>query len=295
MVLGLLGFCVFLAASDPSHSAPAKLRVYVTNYPLKYFVERIGYKNVEVVLPVPRGLNPIFWMPDARTIAALQKADLIILNGATYEKWLALVSLPPSKMVDTSIGFKEEYIRIRDAVTHSHGPQGMHSHAGTRHTTWMDFQLAVRQARVIKKALTGLSPNLRDIFDVNYRTLEKDLMILDQRMERIVSENKNEPLLASHPIYDYFARRYSLNLKSVLWAPMVMPNASQWMKLRKVLSEYPAKWMIWEKEPIEESVERLKSMGIGSLVFDPCENVPENGDFLTVMERNVENLKMAFQ
>jgi len=44
-----------------------------------------------------------------------------------------------------------------------------------------------------------------------------------------------------------------------------------------------------------EQVERLKSMGVGSVVFDPCGNVPEQGDFFTVMQQNVENLKMVFK
>ena len=45
----------------------------------------------------------------------------------------------------------------------------------------------------------------------------------------------------------------------------------------------------------KESVERLKVMGMESLVFDPCGNVPDQGDFMTVMLRNFENLKSAFQ
>ncbi|MCW9077857.1 MAG: hypothetical protein OQK74_01640, partial [Gammaproteobacteria bacterium] len=31
------------------------------------------------------------------------------------------------------------------------------------------------------------------------------------------------------------------------------------------------------------SVDKLKTLGVDSLVFDPCGNVPEQGDFLTVM------------
>jgi hypothetical protein len=37
------------------------------------------------------------------------------------------------------------------------------------------------------------------------------------------------------------------------------------------------------------------SSGINSLVFDPCGNVPEPGDFLSVVRQNAENLKAAFQ
>ena len=80
----------------------------------------------------------------------------------------------------------------------------------------------------------------------------------------------------------------------MLWEPDVFPDAEQWAELEKVLNDHPAQWMIWEGEPLQESIEKLRSMGIESLVFAPCMNVPEEGDFLDVMRQNVENLKVAF-
>ena len=53
--------------------------------------------------------------------------------------------------------------------------------------------------------------------------------------------------------------------------------------------------MIWEGRPKEEVVEKLKQHGVGSLVFDPCGNVPAKGDYLEVMRQNVERLKPVFQ
>jgi len=53
--------------------------------------------------------------------------------------------------------------------------------------------------------------------------------------------------------------------------------------------------MIWEGEPHPESVAQLQLMGIKSAVFDPVGNVPEHGDFLSIMRQNIENLKAVFQ
>jgi zinc transport system substrate-binding protein len=53
--------------------------------------------------------------------------------------------------------------------------------------------------------------------------------------------------------------------------------------------------MIWEKQPIVALVEKLESLGVGSLVFDPCANVVNEGDFLAVMKKNVRNIKQAFE
>ena len=73
-----------------------------------------------------------------------------------------------------------------------------------------------------------------------------------------------------------------------------MPEDAQWSELEALLANHPAKWMIWEGEPLPESVERLQDLGIESVVFDPAGNVPEAGDFLAVMQTNVDNLQSVF-
>jgi len=136
----------------------ATLKVYTVNYPLQYFAERIGSDFVDVSFPAPAEGDPAFWKPGADVIAAYQKADLILLNGASYAKWVERVSLPTSKLVDTSTSFRDRTIVIENAVVHTHGPEGAHSHAGTAFTTWIDPTLAVEQARAIRDALTAARP-----------------------------------------------------------------------------------------------------------------------------------------
>ncbi len=52
--------------------------------------------------------------------------------------------------------------------------------------------------------------------------------------------------------------------------------------------------MIWEGEPLQKSVAKLKEMGIESVVFDPCGNRPDSGEFISVMKSNVVNLEKVF-
>jgi len=280
-----------------SHAAGGqseKLTVYTVNYPLKYFAERIAGEHAKVVFPAPPDVDPAYWMPNAKTIAEYQQADLILLNGANYAKWISKVSLPRSKMVDTSATFKNRYITMKETITHSHGPEAAHAHESTAFTLWIDFDLAVKQAASIAKALSRRKPELKDTFQKNHTSLENDLVTLDQEINEIVAKNKSLPLIMSHPVYDYFARRYKLNIKSVHWEPDEVPGDEQWIELRGILKDHPAKWMIWEGDPIKKSVERLKTMGIYSLVFNPCGNVPKQGGFLSNMQGNVNNLKLIF-
>ena len=44
-----------------------------------------------------------------------------------------------------------------------------------------------------------------------------------------------------------------------------------------------------------QRIETHIDLDLNSFVFDPCGNVPVQGDFLSVMWKNVENLKSAFR
>ena len=283
-----------IATSSLAGNSSGKLSIYVVNYPLKYFAERIGGEHVRVVFPAPATIDPAYWMPGVKTIAAYQQADLILLNGAGYAKWIDKASLPRSKMINTSKKFQDQYIRSEVAVTHSHGPQGEHAHEDVTFTTWLDFRLAALQAQAVAEALIRKKPDNRRLFDQNLQQLKTDLLALDSALREMVRKNPSQPIVASHPVYDYLSKGYGLNLKSVHWEPDEMPNTQQWIELQKLLKEHRAKWMIWEGTPINETMERLKSLGISSLVYDPCGNTPQEGDFLNVMHKNVENLQRAF-
>jgi zinc transport system substrate-binding protein len=268
--------------------------VYVVNYPLMYFAERIAGDSVKVVFPAPPEEDPAFWKPAPENIVAYQGADVILLNGATYAKWVAKVSLPESKLVDTSASFRDQLIKREDKVTHAHGPGGKHAHGDTAFTTWLDPKLAVEHARAIKDALVRLLPGRREIYEKGFASLEADLLGLDAQIAKIVSVNSNQPLIGSHPVYQYFARRYALNLRAVHWEPDEAPDATMWKEFEELLAEHAATWMLWEGEPIPESVEKLDGLGVRSLVFEPCGNRPEDGDYLSAMRSNSENLRKAF-
>jgi len=295
MQVAYLNLLFVLFFAFPCVSTAEPLSVYVVNNPLKYFAERIGGEHVRVSFPAPADQDPAYWVPDIDTIRAYQQADVILLNGAGYAKWVQKVSLPRLRMVDTSRQLKERYLKTKSAVTHSHGQSGEHAHEALAFTTWLDFDLAAAQALAVTAVLTRGRPQFKSDFEAGYLSLEKDLMKLDRQMKAIAAKNPTLPLVVSHPVYDYLAHRYNLNTRAVHWEPDQVPTAAQMKELKALRKEHPAKWMIWEGTPVPGAVERLAAGGIGSVVFDPCGNVPESGDFMTVMQANIVNLTAIFK
>ena len=281
------------AADQPTESSETveKLVIYTVNYPLAYFAERIGNDLVEVHFPAPADEDPAFWSPDADTIAAFQAADLIVLNGAGYAKWVDRAALPSSKVVNTSGGFADRLLPLQDVVTHSHGPEGDHEHEGYAFTTWLDPELATLQAQTIAAAIALERPEQESEIQRHLDSLKGGLLDIDSRLQVAAEALGEEPLLFSHPVYQYLINRYGLNGVEVHWEPDQTPDSHAWGHLEEKLKTHPAKWMVWEGEPLEATVGGLAERGIGSIVFDPCGNRPEEGDYLSVMAANAVALE----
>jgi zinc transport system substrate-binding protein len=271
--------------------ATEKLVVYTVNYPLAYFAERVGGDLVEVVFPAPADEDPAFWSPEAKTIAAYQGADLILLNGAGYAKWVDRATLPTSKTVDTSAAFADQLLPMAATTTHSHGPEGEHEHGGYAFTTWLDPALAIQQAQAVEAAISRLRPEHES--DIHRRTelLTGELFNIDSRFAEAAGKIGDTPLVFSHPVYQYLIHRYELNGIEVHWEPDEAPDGNAWDHLEDLLESHPAKWMLWEGEPLEETVTGLDELGVDSVVFNPCGNRPETDDYLSVMETNAAALE----
>jgi zinc transport system substrate-binding protein len=266
------------------------LSVYTVNSPLQYFAQRIGGNQVRVNLPVPADIDPAFWEPSADQIIAYQQAHLILLNGASYAKWVRRASLPESRLVDTSAGFADRYLSLEEQVTHSHGTGGEHQHGELAFTTWLDPQQAIQQTAAIRDALIRLRPDAKAAFRQGFASLQKDLLELDGQLAAAFAEYKAQPLLFSHPVYQYLIRRYAIDGYELHWEPDSMPSAAEWRAFDELLKRHPARSMVWEGTPTPEIVIALEQRGIETLVFDPAANEPSDGDYLNVMRDNLVRL-----
>ncbi len=293
-----LGALLACGGGEPREAAAAREGdtpvVYTVNYPLQYFAQRVGGNMVRVVFPAPGDLDPAFWQPEAEEVAEFQNADLILLNGAGYAKWMSLVSLPASKLVNTSAAFEDTFLRVEGAVTHAHGPGGEHVHEGIAFTTWLDPTQAIWQAAAIREAFAAAWPTHAATFNQGFAGLEADLTALDEQLAAAAASDPAQPVFASHPVYQYLERRYGLNIESVQWEPTEHPSGGMWRDFRRLLSDHPAQWMLWEGEPLAETAARLRELGVKPVVFDQCGNTPAEGDYLSVMQANAGNLARAF-
>lgn len=264
--------------------------IYTSNFPLYSMTLQIVGDQADVVFPAPEDVDPAFWVPDKDQVYRYQDADLIVFNGAGYEKWASKVSLPRLRIINTTRMFREELLTTQVDAKHSHGPTGEHSHVGTAFTTWLDLSMAAGQAEAICHGVSRRYPASADTFGNNFKQLESELLALDKDLLALGGSLADTPLLGSHPVYQYLNRRYGLQMTMVMWEPDEFPGESELRKVSDLVAEQRIQWMIWEDEPLPEIARRLTSMGVSVIVYRPCFNRPESGDFVGCMRENIQRL-----
>ncbi len=285
----LLSSCENTKKKENATSPDQKLKVFTVNYPLYYFAERIGGEYIELIYPISNDVDPAYWVP--QELEEIQSVDLILANGAGYAKWMEKVSLSTSKIVNTSKNSKDKYIELEEGSSHSHGNTGAHVHYGYAFTTWLDFKIAVDQAEAIRDAFIEKSPKHKAAISKNFDELKSELMELDRSMVIIGDMLKDKTVFVSHPVYQYMAKAYNIEVISEHWEPGEMPDAKQWQDFKLNLDNHPSNLMLWEGQPSDEIASSLMELGVKSILFSPCANTSLEGDFISVMNTNMDKIR----
>lgn len=282
--------CAMLYAAMAS--AQDRPSVVTVNYPLQYMAERLLGETGEVNFPVPSDVDPSFWRPSIADISAIQSADLILLNGAGFATWVDRVSLPRSKLVNTTSAIENQFI-VTESITHSHGDGGEHSHEGVASYVWLDPTLAIAQAEAIAAAIAGRQLAPADEVYARFNTLRSELEALDARAQTSLAGLGDVAMSATHPRYQYFGRRYGLEISSLEWEAGAKPTEAELEDLRTLVESTGAKVLIWEAEPQSDAFAATEELGLRNIVFPPLASVPEGASFLAGFEAAIAALSDA--
>ena len=260
----LLISCSPPAAPPDTTSAP--LIIQTTSFPVDYLTRRLVGSHGAVTCILPPGEDPATWQPSGERVAALAEADLIFANGASLEAWMKTASLPERRVVRSADDLP---LITRAGRTHSHGSQGMHSHAGTDPHTWADPSLYRQQAPVLHDALAQARPEDRADFDDALQAIDADLSALEADLGEALAPLVGVPLVSSHPAFDYLARRYTLTLHALDLDPQQPPSPAALAELAEHTGDGPA-LPLWESPP-SASVKSAFPPSTQHIYVDPLE------------------------
>ena len=84
-----------------------KITVVASFYPLYEFASRVVGDRAEVSSLVPAGVEPHDWEPTAEDVSRGRAADVLVINGAGFERWAD--DMQAKVVANTSEGIEFNY------------------------------------------------------------------------------------------------------------------------------------------------------------------------------------------
>lgn len=201
------------AIQTATQTADNAVDIVVSIMPQKYFVEKIGGKNVRVNVMVPPGVDLHNYEPKPQQLQFLNNAKAYITTGIAFETaWIDRIKAANQQMliVDSTQGIE----RI---------PMIEHHHQGETHQgeetldphVWLSPKLVKIQAQNIYDSLVKIDPKRQAEYQANLNQFITEIDQLDQQISQKLAPLKNRKFIVFHPAWGYFAADYNLEQKSI--------------------------------------------------------------------------------
>lgn len=273
----VLFMCAVLIAAP----AFAKMKVFVTIAPQKYFVEQIAKDKADVFVLVPAGASPHSYEPRPKQMTELAQSSIYFsISDPSEQAWLKKIAGVNKnlKIVATDKGIKK-----RQMAEHHHHDEdeGEEEHGHEHHDhdddhegmadphIWLDPVLVMAQAKNIAAALSQADPMNKNFYTANLNGFTNKLKVLDQQIARTIQASKNKKFMVFHPSWGYFADRYKLTQVSVE-IDGKSPKPAELAKLIDTAKHEKLKTIFAQPQFSKKEVETIaKETGAKVVMIDP--------------------------
>ncbi|WP_413379012.1 metal ABC transporter substrate-binding protein [Paenibacillus taichungensis] len=316
----------------PAETEEAKLNVEVSFYPMYEFTKNVAGDLANVHTLVPAGMEPHDWEPTPQDIASIEKADVLVYNGAGMESWIdqvtdslssaKLIQVEASHGIDLLEGSEEDehdHEHADTTDTHDHADEATteehdhdhdaeaeeghthdHNHDGLDPHVWLSPALAVKEVRNIEAGLAQAAPEHAEQFKQNADAYVAKLEALDQDFKAAVADSKRKDFITQHAAFGYLAQEYGLQQVPIAGlSPEQEPSAAQMAAVIDFAKEHQVKTIFFETLVSSKVSETIASeVGAKTAVLNPIEGLTEEEiaagmDYIGVMRQNLEALKLA--
>lgn len=189
-------------------SSGEQLAVVATTNIIGDVAANVGGEAVDLTVLIETGQDPHSFEPTPQDLAAIEDADLILVNGLDLEEVLvgAIGNVAEGPVVPVSAGI--ELLEPSDGDDDHEGEED-HGHAADPHV-WVDPNNVIVWVGNIAWALSQADPANQAVYQENAAAYLDELRALDEyirrQTERIPAGERK--LVTDHGLYSYFADEY---------------------------------------------------------------------------------------
>ncbi|MGI5920931.1 MAG: metal ABC transporter substrate-binding protein [Syntrophomonadaceae bacterium] len=274
--------------SPEAVSTSSKFTMVTSFYPMYIMALNIadnipGVEVINLASPQTGCLHDYQLSPE--NLLTLEKADVLIVNGAGMESFLDKVveQQPDLKVIEASEGIP----LIKNSTTQEDNPH-----------VWVSVHYAIQEVKNITRQLSLADPEHSQKYQSNASKYIKKLEILAEKMHRELAGVSNRNIVTFHEAFPYFAREYNLNIVAVVERePGSEPSASELAEIVDTVKRSKAQAIFAEPQYSSGAAETIaRETGIKVYYLDPAVSGPDSPDaYIKIMETNLATLKGALK
>ncbi|WP_223377793.1 metal ABC transporter solute-binding protein, Zn/Mn family [Schnuerera sp. xch1] len=260
--------------------------VYVSFYPMYFLADEIGGDNIELRNVTPNGVDSHHYEPSMSQLKDIEKAQVFIYNGSGFESWV-------NKLLGNMIN-EDITINASDSVDLIMQDGRPDSHI------WLNPSNMIKIGEKIKEKFISLDRENKEEYEENFEELSNKLKELDDRFITELEERKHNSIIVSHAAFAYMAQRYEIEQIPVTGISHEQePTPGTIADIIELVEDENHKYIFLETLASPKTVEVIaKEANLKTLTLNPIEGLTKkeqenNEDYISIMEKNLENLKKA--
>lgn len=287
---------IFLTGCNSTENidSNSKIKVYTSFYAMYDFASKIGGDKIDLTNLTPAGIEPHDWEPTPSDMVKIEKADVLIYNGAGMEGWVdkVLNSINSKKLivVETSKGL--------DLLNNPNKEEDLQydPHA------WLDPMIAKKQMEVIKNAFVNADSSNKDYYENNYTENVKKIDNLDKEYRDTISKFTKKDIVVAHQAFGYLCSAYGLNQVAIegLSADSE-PSPAKMAEIVRFAKQNNVKYIFFESLISPKVADAIANeVGAKTEVLNPLEGLTEDEikagkEYFLVMRENLRVLSKALE
>lgn len=210
--LKVLGYRVLIAVflvliAEKAFPQSAKLKVVASASMITDMAQQIAGDLIEIETIVPIGGDPHIHEPTPRDARLVAAADLVFINGLTFEGWI-------NELIENS-GTKAITVLVTEGVV----PLTSLSYKNSSDPhAWMDVSNGIVYSRNITNALKSKLPNHAETLEIAFNNYAERLQDLDTYIKNEIQKipSQQRILITSHDAFQYYGKRYGIRLEAIM-------------------------------------------------------------------------------
>ena len=285
-------------------------QIIVSFYPLAFITEQIVGDKAQVT-NMAGSVDVHTYEPSPQDLVKLNKADLVVFQGAQLEPWTESVipALKAKNMSTLEVTHDIELMKMEEHDEHENSEENGDKHVaseGEEHDEhhhgefdphiWLDPVFAQKMTNEILDAVVKVDVANKDIYEANAKALNDRLAQLDKAYQSGLTKCKNEKMIISHDAYGYLAHRYGFEFHSIAGlSPKDEASAKILAELKQKAQEGISHILV-EENAVRRFADTLaRETGLGTLPVNPLGRgtLDSRKDYFDIMQENLSSFKTA--